>query len=357
MSMKRPRPLLFAAFISFVSLALAPLSAIASPLKGAGSTAAAALYAAWAKDWSQKKSSDGLDYGAVGSSGGLKAIREGKVDFGASDVAPSREELVRDGLVVFPTAISGVVPVVNLPGVPAGRLRLTGPLLADLLMGKIATWDAPAVRAANPGLRLPALPVKLIVRADGSGTTFVLSDFLAKVSAEWKQRNGADFLIKWQDAVIPVKGGGKVVEAVKETAGALGYVEYGQAAEGNLTWVTMQNRAGRWTEPGARSFAASLRNTGWTRSGEFEEMLTDSAEFDAWPITGATFVVMRQVQDKPQTASQVLSFFTWAFMHGDALAANLRWIPLPINAQARVVKEMSKLRDRQGNPIDFAYVQ
>lgn len=195
------------------------------------------------------------------------------------------------------------------------------------------------------------------MRSDGSGTTFVLSDFLAKISPEWKQRYGMNFLVKWQDGVIAVKGGGKVVETVKETAGALGYVEYGQATEADATWVLMQNRAGRWTEPGGKSFTAALRNTGWTRSGEFEEMLTDSGEYDAWPIAGATFVVMRLVQDKPAVASQVLSFFTWAFMHGDPLAANQRWIPLPQNTQARVVKEMSKLKDRKGNPIDFAYVQ
>lgn len=321
-------------------------------LQGAGSTAAAPLYSAWAEQWAASGGHK-LTYAAVGSSGGLKAIREGKCDFGASDVALSAETLSKDDLVNFPVAISGVVPIVNLPGVARGRLKLSGPVLADILMGRIQRWNAPEITALNAGLNLPAMPIKLVAREDGSGTTYVLSHYLKQVNESWASGMGNDFKLKWPEAAKLVKGTGGMIAAVRSTPGAIGYAEYGQVEEGQLNYSRVANQKGQYPAPGAASFRAALQGSAWVSRGAFEEMLTNATSISAWPITGGTFVVMRKQVARAAEASAVLSLFTFAFMKGDQLAAKLHWIPLPEGTQARVQREMAKPVDREGRPLTW----
>jgi phosphate transport system substrate-binding protein len=319
---------------------------------GAGSSAAASLYASWAAEWS-KKSATSLQYAAVGSSAGLKAIREGKADFGASDVALAPADLERDGLVDFPTAISGIVPMVNLPGVPAGELHLSGPLLADMLAGRVARWNAPQIAALNKSLRLPDLPIKPVAREDGSGTTYVLSHYLAQVSPAWAKDFGSDFKLKWPEGTTLAKGTSAMVETVAKTPGAIGYAEYGAVVKAKAGFARVANRHGDYPAPSAESFRNALKGSGWTASGKFEEMLTDSPEKDAWPITGGTFIVMRKTAADPARIAKVLSFFSYGFLRGDEITSQNGWIALPELTQARVVKEMNRIRDKDAQPLSW----
>lgn len=323
-----------------------------TPVAGAGSTAAAALYANWAGDWA-KKSRLTLDYAGVGSSGGLKAIAEGKVDFGASDVAPPPAQLERDGLICFPTAISGIVPLINLPGLPRGGLKLTGAVLADILSGRLTRWNAAPIAALNRDLHLPDLPIKLIAREDGSGTTYVLSHYLSKVSLGWQSGPGVGFKLKWPAEAQLIKGTAAMLDTVAKTPGAIGYAEFGPADKAGLNYARLANRRGEYPQPGADSFRAALTGSGWTNAGNFEEMLTDMAEKDAWPITGGTFVVMRKKVADAARAGNALSLFSYGFMHGDKLAAGLGWIPLPELTQARAIGEMNKIRAADGRALSW----
>ena len=334
-----------------IALALS-LPAKSAEVAGAGSSAAASLYASWGSEWS-KKSATNLQYAAVGSSAGLKAIREGKADFGASDVALAPADLERDGLVDFPTAISGIVPVVNIPGVPAGELHLTGPVLADVLAGHIARWNAPQIAALNKSLRLPDLPIKPIAREDGSGTTYVLSHYLAQVNPAWAKDFGSDFKLKWPDGTTLVKGTSAMVDAVAKTPGAIGYAEFGAVVKAKLGFARVANKRGEYPTPSPESFRNVLKGSGWTASGKFEEMLTDMPEKDAWPITGGTFIVMRKTAADPARVARVLSLFSYGFLRGDSITEQNYWIPLPELTQARVVKEMNKIRDKDGHPLSW----
>lgn len=321
-------------------------------VKGAGSTAAAPLYNAWAQQWSEA-SGHKLSYAGVGSSGGIKSIKEGKSDFGASDVALSREELDKEGLVNFPVAISGIVPFVNLQGVSRGQLRLTGSVLADILAGRITRWNAPEIAALNRNIKLPAQEITVVAREDGSGTTYVLSHYLAKVSQRWAQDMGYDFKLKWSERTTLVKGTGGMLEAVRKTSGAIGYAEYGQVQSASLNYVRVANQRGQYPEPGAASFKAALADSPWTSRGAYEEMLTNATGFSAWPITGATFVIMRRHVQDAERASTVLSMLSYGFMRGDKAAADLNWIPLPDSTQARVEREMLLLVDKNGHSLTW----
>ncbi|MFT3734845.1 MAG: phosphate ABC transporter substrate-binding protein PstS [Rhodocyclaceae bacterium] len=327
-----------------------PLSAL--ELQGAGSTAAAPLYNAWAEQWAAV-SGHKLSYSAIGSSGGLKAIREGKSDFGASDVALSSEALAKDGLVNFPVAISGVVPIINLGSVARGQLRLTGAVLADILSGRIRQWNASEITALNPGLSLPATPIKVIGREDGSGSTYVLSHYLKQVSESWASGMGNDFKLQWPETTTLVKGTGSMIAAVRSTPGAIGYAEYGQVEEARLNYARVANQKGQYPVPGAASFRAALQGSAWSSRGAFEEMLTNAASVSAWPITGGTFIVMRKKVNRADQSSAVLSMFTYAFMKGDETASKLHWIPLPESTQARVQREMAKPVDSRGNSLSW----
>lgn len=332
------------------ALLLAAGPAGAATLTGAGSSAAAPLYNAWAAEWA-KKSRTPVVYAAVGSSAGLKAIREGKADFGASDVPLPPEQLDKDGLVNFPTAIAGVVPAVNLSGVGAGELRLSGPVLADILSGRITRWNAAPIVALNRGLRLPDQPITVVAREDGSGTTYVLSHYLSKVSKDWAQTLGNDFKLKWPAGTRLVKGTSAQLKTLAETPGAIAYAEFGQVEKAGLTYARVANSKGEYPQPGASSFKAALKASAWTSAGRFEEMLTDMPDKDAWPITTGTFVVMRRKVAHPAMAAQALALFSYGFMRGDTITAENRWVPMPDMTQARAVKEMNKVRDADGQPL------
>jgi len=327
-------------------------AAYAAEIIGAGSSAAAPLYKAWAEEWGHAAGST-LNYAPVGSGAGIKAIEAGKGEFGASDVSLSKEELEKFGLVNFPVAISGVVPVVNLPSVPQGELKLTGPVLAEILGGTITQWNAPQIVALNHGMSLPDLPIVIVGRADGSGTTYVISNYLGKVSEEWAKHFGNNLKIQWPASAQLATGTSGMLKAVAAQPGAIGYAEWGQAEAAHLHIARVANQHGNYPAPDAASFKAALENSSWSTTGDFEEMLTDTAGLNAWPITGGTFIIMARHVTDIKRATMALSFFSYGFAKGDATAARQGWIPLPERTQVRVLREMSRLVDSQGLPLNW----
>lgn len=328
-------------------------NAVAGQITGAGSSAAAPLYAKWAQSFA-RQTGVSLDYQPVGSSAGIKRIKAGEVDFGASDVAVGSEEAAKEGLICFPTAISGVVPVVNLPRVKAGELQLTGELLANIFARKILMWNDPAIAAANPHLALPKMPVTVVARQDGSGTTYNFTDYLSKVSVAWRESRGRNFIINWPADVRLVKGSGAVSEAIKATPGAIAYIDYNYVVQDQLTYAKMSNRDGYVVGPSARSFSAALANSMWKSSARYEEMLTDKPGAESWPITMGTFVIVRRQASNIPAMTATLRFFTWAFMKGDQLADGLDFVRLPDSVQARVFKELNSVTNTKGQLLQWA---
>ena len=334
------------------------LSASASEITpiGAGASAPAPVYEAWAEAY---KAATGhmVSYQSVGSSAGIQKIKAGTVDFGASDVALKPEVLAKDGLINFPTVISGVVPVVHLPNIAPGELKLTGKLLADILAGNVKRWNATEIAQANKGLHLPDLAITVVARSDGSGTTYVLSHYLSKVSPDWKTRLGNDFKLPWPAGTMAVNGSKDMVAGVQHTNGAIGYVEYGYVTHNHLTPVKLQNHDGAFVAADPAAFTEALAASGWASRGSFEEMLTDMPGHKAWPITGGTFVIVRKSQATPARASAVLGFFSWALTNGDRTAAEHGFVPMPLPSQARAVKEMGKVTDTQGAPVGWSFAR
>ncbi|AMO25309.1 phosphate ABC transporter substrate-binding protein [Ramlibacter tataouinensis] len=327
----------------------APIAA-AQTLSGAGSSAAAPIYRAWARQY-QKAVGTAVAYEPAGSSAGVKMVRAGEVAFGASDVAPDEAELAASGLAIFPVAITGIVPVVNLPKVSDGQLRLSGEVLARIYMGEIDKWSAPEIGQLNPGVALPELPIKLIVRSDGSGTTYNFADYLAKVHPAWKSRFGVKTTIAWPASVIGVKGSEGVVRAVAQTAGAIGYVDFGYVADNKLAGVQMRSADGEFVRAGVLAFKAALAHSDWSSRGTFGATLTNAAGKSSWPITMGTFVLVPRVTDKPEQTLAALKFFAWAFNHGDALVQEASFVRLPDRVQAAAFKVITGVRDKSGRPI------
>lgn len=330
--------------------ALLCVPAAALEITGAGSSAAAPLYAKWASAY-QQQSGTAINYQPIGSSGGLKQIKAKASDFGASDVALSREESQKEKLVCFPSAISGVVPVLNIPGMKSGDVHLTGELLADIFARKILSWNDPAIAAVNPDLKLPKSAIVVIVRQDGSGTTYNFTDYLSKVSPSWKKDIGTNFKIDWPEGSVQVKGSSAVSHAVRNTAGAIGYVDYSYVMHDQLTYAKMKNRAGQFVAPSAIAFESALASSSWKTKANFEEMLTDQAGRNSWPITMGTFVIVRQTSDNPDATIATLKFFTWAFMKGDGMVSGADFVRLPDRVQARIYSELTKITDRDGKPL------
>ena len=330
----------------------ASFSVLAIEINGAGSSAAKPLYVQWAEHYSHSADAR-LNYQSVGSSAGIKQIKERAVDFGASDVALPLEDLKREKLICFPSAISGVVPIVHLAGLKNGQLRLTGEILADIFMRKITKWNDPAIAALNPDLALPKAGIVTIVRQDGSGTTFNFTDYLSKVSPTWKTSYGKDFLIKWPNAALQVKGSSGVSAAVKQTPGAIGYVDYNYVVQDHLTYIKLQNQSGKFVSPAPEGFASALQNSSWRTKATFEEMLTDKPGVDSWPITMGTFVIVPQVAKDSAGMVATLKFFSWAFMKGDHIVSGIDFVRLPDPVQARIFKEMMKITDASGSPLKW----
>lgn len=327
---------------------VASLTVHAAEVTGAGASFPAPIYAKWA-DGYQKATGNRINYQSIGSGGGIKQITAKTVDFGASDMPLKPEVLDKDGLIQFPTVIGGVVPVVNLAGIKPGELKLTGAVLADIYLGKITKWNDKAIAEINPGLPLPANDIGVVRRADGSGTTFIFSNYLSKVSAEWKQKVGEGTAVQW-----PVGLGGKGNEGVsafvQRLSGSIGYVEYAYAKQNNMTYALLKNSAGNFVVPDDSTFKAAAAHADWSKSA-FYEILTDEPGKDSWPITGATFILMHKVQDKPAQAAEVIKFFDWSYKNGDRMAAELNYVPLPDSLVKSIHTAWGQLKDSSGKPV------
>ena len=324
-------------------------SAIAqvTEITGAGATFPAPLYARWAADYN-KATGVRMNYQSIGSGGGLRQIRGKTVFFGASDMPLTDAELAKDGLVQFPTVIGGVVPIINIPGLQAGQLRLTGEILGDIYLGKITRWNDPVLVKLNPGVKLPDAAIAPVRRADGSGTTFIFTNYLTKVNAEWASKVGEGASVNW-----PTGAGGKgnegVTAFVQRLPNSIGYVEYSYARQNTLAFALMGNAAGNFVAPDDATFAAAAAGADWSKT--FYQILTNQRGKDAWPITGATFIMMHRVQERPENATAVLRFFDWAYMNGGKTATELDYVPMPESVVKSVRALWGELRDSNGKPV------
>ncbi|XZG69805.1 phosphate ABC transporter substrate-binding protein PstS [Chitinibacteraceae bacterium HSL-7] len=307
------------------------LQAQAADITGAGASFPYPLYAKWAEQY-KAKTTTGLNYQSIGSGGGIKQIKAKTVDFGASDKPLSEKELNEAGLMQFPTVMGGVVPVINLPGIKSGEIKLPPALLADIFLGKIKKWDDAAIAKANPGVKLPSQTITIVHRADGSGTTWIFTNYLTKVSKEWADKVGNEAAVQWP-AGVGGKGNEGVAQYVTRIKGSIGYVEYAYAKKNNLTHTLLQNKAGAFVAPSEDNFKAAAASADWTGTPGFAVVLTDQPGKDAWPITGATFILMHKKQEKPTQATEVLKFFDWAYKEGDKTSLDLDYIPMPGNVK------------------------
>ena len=324
--------------------------AIAQEITGAGATFPAPVYAKWADSYN-KATGVRVNYQSVGSGAGIQQIRAKTVDFGASDMPLKDEDLAKDGLLQFPTVIGGVVPVVNIKGITGGQIKMTGQVLGDIYLGKISKWNDAALTALNPGVPLPDAAISVVRRADGSGTTFIFTNYLSKVNAEWKAKGGEGTAVNW-----PTGAGGKGNEGVsafvQRLPNSIGYVEYAYAKQNKMSHVQLKNAAGNYVQPDDENFKAAAAGAQWDKS--FYQILTDQAGKDAWPITGATFVLMYKSQAKPANATNSLKFFDWAYASGDKEAAALEYVPLPDNVKGLVRKSWAdSIKDAAGKPIAY----
>jgi len=321
--------------------------AAAQDVTGAGATFPAPLYAKWAADYN-KATGVKINYQSVGSGAGIKQIDAKTVAFGASDMPLKDEELAKKGQMQFPTVIGGVVPVVNIKGISAGQLKLNGQVLGDIYLGKITKWNDAAVKALNPSLALPDAAIAVVRRADGSGTSFIFTNYLSKVNAEWKTKVGEGTAVNW-----PTGAGGKGNEGVAAFVGrlpnSLGYVEYAYVKQNKMTYAMMQNSAGNFVAPDDTAFKAAAAGADWSKS--FYQILTNQPGKDSWPLTGATFILMHKVQDKPAEAASTLKFFDWAYKNGDKTADDLDYVPMPASVKTQIQKAWGEIKDASGKPV------
>jgi phosphate transport system substrate-binding protein len=334
------------AAMSFV----ATIPAHAVDITGAGATFPYPIYAKWAEAYKAKTGS-GMNYQSIGSGGGIAQIKARTVDFGASDMPLRQDDLLSAGLMQFPAIVGGVVPVVNLDGIAPGAMKLTGPVLADVYLGKIKKWNDKAIAALNAGLKLPDGPIAVVRRSDGSGTTFIWTDYLSKVSEEWKGKVGASTAVSWPEGVGG-KGNEGVAAYVQRIKGSIGYVEYAYAKRNRMIHASVRNKDGQFVQPDDSTFQAAAANADWKNAPGFYQILTDQPGKAAWPITGASFILMHVKQDKPQNAAEVLRFFDWSFHNGQKMAEALDYVPLP-DAVVRIVEDAWKaqLKDGAGKPV------
>lgn len=321
----------------------------AQEITGAGATFPAPIYAKWAAEY-YKATGVKVNYQSIGSGGGIKQIDSKTVDFGASDMPQTDEVLKTKGQMQFPTVMGGVVPVINIKGIEPGQLKLTGALLGDIFLGKVARWNDPAIKALNPTLALPDAAIAQVRRADGSGTTFIFTNYLSKVSPEWKSKVGEGTAVNW-----PVGAGGKgnegVAAFVSRLPNSIGYVEYSYVKQNKMNYAVVQNSAGTFVKPEDDSFKAAAAGADWSKS--FYQILTNQPGKDAWPISGATFILMHTKQDKPASATEALKFFSWAYKNGDKIAADLDYVPMPKPVIAAIEKSWGEIKDTAGKPVAF----
>jgi phosphate transport system substrate-binding protein len=336
---------------SFVFVAMAAsISAVgAQDITGAGASFPAPLYAKWA-DAYNKATGQKVNYQSVGSSAGIRQIKAKTVVFGASDMPLKDDELAKDGLVQFPTVIGGVVPVINVKGIAPGQLRLTGKVLGDIYLGAIKEWNHPEIKALNPNVALPSEKIAVVRRADGSGTTFIFTNYLSKVNPQWKATVGEGAAVNW-----PTGAGGKgnegVASFVQRLPNSIGYVEYAYVKQNKMTFVQMQNKDGAFVPPSDTAFKAAAAGADWNRT--FYQITTDQPGKDAWPLTNPTYILMYKAADNAANSSAALRFFEWAYVNGDKAADELDYVPLPATVKDLVRKQWGEIKDSTGKPVSF----
>jgi len=326
--------------------------ATAAEITGAGASFPYPVYGKWAEAY---KTSTGisLNYQSIGSGGGIKQIKAKTVDFGASDMPLKADELSKEGLVQWPMILGGVVPVVNIKGIMPGEMKITGPVLADIYLGKIKQWNDPAIVKLNSGLKLPAEAIAVVHRSDGSGTTFLFTNYLSKVSKAWEEKVGFNTSVEW-----PVGVGGKGNEGVAnftgQTPNSIGYVEYAYALQNHLSHTLMTNHEGHFVKPDSKTFQSAAANADWAKAAGFYLVLTDQPGKDSWPITGASFILMQKSPEHPDRAAEALKFFKWSFASGGKMAEELDYVPMPQNVVKMVEAMWSKeIKGADGKPVSM----
>jgi len=339
----------FRSVATLVAVSAVSSMAFAQDITGAGATFPAPLYAKWAEAYN-KASGARINYQSVGSGAGLKQIRSKTVDFGASDMPLKDEELQAKGLIQFPTVIGGVIPVVNIKDIKPGELKLSGQVLGDIYLGKITKWNDPAIKALNGSLALPDATIAPVRRADGSGTSFLFTNYLSKVNAEWKSKVGEGTAVNWPSGTGG-KGNEGVAAFVKQLPNSIGYVEYAYVKQNKMNYALLQNAAGNFVSPDDSAFKAAAANADWSKS--FYQVLTNQNGKDAWPISGATFILMHKSQEKPAQAATALKFFDWAYKNGDKTADDLDYVPMPDAVKSTIAKAWSDVKDASGKAVAY----
>ena len=341
-------------FIPYLIMTIAVIftfstAASAADITGAGATFPYPVYAKWAEAY-KAQTKIGMNYQSIGSGGGITQIKAQTVDFGASDKPLKAEELNEAGLIQFPTVMGGVVPVLNLKGIDPGEIKLTGPILAKIYMGEITKWNDPEITKLNAKVKLPADDITVVHRSDGSGTTFIFTNYLCKVSPEWQEKIGNDASVAWP-AGVGGKGNEGVASYVQRISGSIGYVEYAYALQNKMTYALLQNREGNFVKPESRNFQAAAAGADWQNAPGFYMILTDEAGNESWPITGATFILMHKTQKNPEVARQVLAFFNWAYENGDQMAEQLDYIPMPDAVVKLIRQQWQEIKGPDGKPV------
>ncbi len=323
--------------------------ALAVDITGAGATFPYPIYSKWAEAY-RAKTGNGLNYQSLGSGAGIKQIEAKTVDFGASDMPLTMDVLEKNGLQQFPTVMGGEVLAFNVAGIKKGELKLNGQLIAAIYLGKITKWNDPALVKLNPGLKLPDSRITVIHRSDGSGTTFIFTNYLSKISPEWKTKVGNSVSVSW-----PVGVGGKgnagVASYVQQVPGAIGYVEYAYALNNKIPYALLYNHDGKLVKPTSESFQAAAAGADWKKTPGFRVILTDEPGANSWPITGATFILMHKVQDNPARALQVLKFFAWDYANGGKMAEQLVYVPFPPSVVKTIEDSWSTIKAKDGTPV------
>ncbi len=331
-------------------LAATAVPATAGDITGAGSTFVYPVLAKWA-DVYRKDTGVGLNYQSIGSGGGIKQITAKTVTFGATDKPLMPDDIAKNSFVQFPVINGAVVPIMNLPGIKPGEVTLDGPTIAQIFLGNITKWNDPAIAKLNHGVNLPDTAIAVVHRSDGSGTTFIWTDYLSKVSPEWKSKVGEDTAVEWPVG-IGAKGSEGVSNNTAQTVGALGYVEYAYAKQNNLTYAKMVNHAGKVVAPTAEAFQAAAASADWSSAQNFRVILTDAAGDKAWPVAGSTFILMETVPQDPVSSSEALKFFAWGYKNGQQMAADLDYVPMPPSVVALIEKTWKdKIKSSDGKPV------
>jgi phosphate transport system substrate-binding protein len=325
-------------------------SAQAAEISGAGATFPYPIYAKWAEAF-KAKTGVSMNYQSIGSGGGIKQIEAKTVDFGASDVPLTPEDLTKNGLTQFPMIMGGIVPVLNVKGVEPGKLKLTGPILANIFLGTVTKWNDKQIADLNKGVSLPNQAIAVVHRSDGSGTTYNFADYLAKMSSDWKSKVGVNTALEWP-AGLGGKGNEGVAALVSRTDGAIGYVEYAYAMQNKMAYALVENRDHEFPQPNNASFQAAAANADWAKAPGFFLILTDQPGKQSWPITATSFILMHTVQDKPESAKQVLDFFDWSFRNGQKLAEGLDYVPFPDKVVSLVEERWKQeIKAADGKPV------